>query len=104
MHIQVERGEGIIAYNVMNLTPSEMRTIVDMDKKIADILISHHPESKDKKQYLSDDDLFKLRGILWAFARKSHCVDDCNAFNNFERELREEFEQSHCSDATSTDE
>ena len=103
MYIQTERGEGVVAYNVMNLTPDEMRTIVDMDKKIADVLISHHPESKDKKMYLSDNDLFKLRGILYAFARYSN-AHSSNSFDAMEAELRNEFKSSHCLDATPTDE
>ena len=94
MYIQTEKGEGVVAYNVMNLTPDEMRTIDDMDKKIADILISHHPEFKGKKMYLSDSDLFKLRGILYTFARYSN-AHNSNSFDQMEVELREEFKLTH---------
>ena len=94
MYIKTEKGEGVVAYNVMNLTPSEMRTIVDMDKRIADILISHHPEFKGKKLYLTDDDLFTLRGILYAFARYSEGISS-NTFANVKDELVEEFNDSH---------
>ena len=94
MYIQTEKGEGIIAYHVMNLTPSEMKTIVDMDKKIANILISHHKEFKGKKLYLSDDDLFELRGILWAFARYSQNTSS-NTFTDVKDEIVKEFNESH---------
>lgn len=103
MYIEYKRGEGVVAYDVMNLTLSEMRTIVDMDKKIANILISHHPEFKGNKKYLSDNDLFKLRGILQAFARYSN-ASDSNTFDAVEDEIREAFENSHCSNAKPTDE
>ena len=99
MYIQTERGEGVVAYNVMNLTPDEMRTIVDMDKKIADTLISHHPEFKGNKIYLSDNDLFTLRGILYSFARYSN-VHNSNAFNAMKAELRKKFESIHYSKST----
>lgn len=101
MYIEYKKGEGVVAYDVKNLTPSEMRTIVDMDKKIADVLISHHPEFKGKKMYLSDDDLFKLRGVLQAFARYSN-ANDSNTFDAVEDEIRKAFENSHCSNATQT--
>jgi hypothetical protein len=100
MRVENKFGEGIVAYNVTDLTPDEMRTIVEMDKKIADILISHHPEFKGNKMYLSDDDLFKLRGILFAFARYYN-VNNSNTFDAVEDEIRKEFEDSHCSNATS---
>lgn len=98
MYIQTEKGEGVVAYNVMNLTPEEMRTIVSMDKKVADVLITHHPEYKGKKEYLSDADLFKLRGILWAFGQYATSHDQ-NTFEVTADEIREEFNESHI-DAT----
>lgn len=99
MYIQTETGEGVVAYHVMNLTPEEMRTIVSMDKKVADILITHHPEYKGNKEYLSDADLFKLRGILWAFGQYATSHDQ-NTFDATADELREQFKKSHV-DATS---
>lgn len=102
MYIKTEKGEGVVAYNVMNLTPTEMRTIDDMDKKIADILISHHPEFKGKKMYLSDSDLFKLRGILYAFARYNNSHHQ-NEFDAVEEELRKEFESSHAAPPATTE-
>lgn len=99
MYIKTQRGEGVVAYDVMNLTLDEMRTIVEMDKKIADVLISHHPEFKGNKMYLSDSDLFKLRGILYSFARYSN-THNSNGFDAVEAEIRKEFESSHCSKPT----
>lgn len=94
MYIQTETSEGVVAYNVMNLTPEEMRTIVSMDKKVADILITHRPEYKGNKEYLSDADLFKLRGILWAFGQYATSHDQ-NTFETTADELREEFNKIH---------
>lgn len=94
MYIQTEKGEGITAYNVMNLTPAEMNTIVEMDKKIADTLISHHPEFKGKKLYLTDDDLFTIRGILWSFARYAKSFGS-NTFDIQKNEIIEQFNGSH---------
>lgn len=94
MYIQTENGEGVIAYHVMNLTPNEMDTIASMDKKLADILITHHPEYKGKKEYLSDTDLFKLRGILWAFGQYAASHDQ-NTFEVVTNEIRKQFNESH---------
>lgn len=99
MYVQPRKGEGVTAYDVVNLTPSEMRMISIMDTKIADILVTHHPEFKGKKKYLSDDDLFKLRGILYSFAQYAEAFN-CNDFEQMEKEIRNTFEQSHCADAT----
>lgn len=95
MYIQTEKGEGVVAYNVMNLTPAEMQVINTMDRKIADVLVSHREDFKGKKLYLSDEDLFSLRGILFTFARFAPATN-LNTFTATKDELVKDFNEFSC--------
>ena len=94
MYIQTENGEGVVAYHVMNLTPREMNQIAEIDKKVATVLFSHREEYKGKKLYLNDDDLFAIRGILYAFARYSQ-QNSSSEFDIVKEKLMREFADTH---------
>lgn len=68
MYTQTERGEGVVGYNLMNLTPFEMSQLCQMKTRVISVLNSHHPKYKGKKIYLSDEDLLMIASIFRTIA------------------------------------
>ena len=90
MYTKKKSGEGVIGYDLMNLTPCEMRQMRQMHSKLMDVMYTHHPKFKGKKMYLSDDDMLTLIGMLGQITRDSY--EELSCFDNAKRDFKKYFD------------
>lgn len=58
-------GKGIVSYDILDLTPTEMQAIIKMRQKVGAVIFNHRPENGDKKKmYLDDNELKQIWAIL----------------------------------------
>lgn len=69
MKIKVKESYAMVGVNAEDININELRQMRELDDRIADVLISHKAESKEKK-YISDDDLKLMHAILRVFTRE----------------------------------
>lgn len=64
MKTNKNRGEGIVSYDILDLTPAEMQAIIKIRQRIAKIILNHSSEKGEKKMYLGDEELKQIWAIL----------------------------------------
>lgn len=91
MKIVSNREYCLSSTDVRNINNKEMRQMHELKKRIDDVLISHKPNSTEKK-YISDDDLKLMHAILSVFT-KEYSNTQTSAFDDFLKEAEEQLKQ-----------
>ena len=68
-----------------------MRQMFELKTRIDNVLISHKPDSKEKK-YINDDDLKLMHAILSVFTQEYESTQT-SAFNDFLKNAEEQLKQ-----------
>lgn len=92
MKIISNREYAIASTDVHDINNKEMRQMHELNNRIIDVLVSHTPDSKEKK-YITDDDLELMHAILSVFTKEYSNTQE-SAFDTF---LKEE-EEAHNED------
>jgi len=90
-------GKGITSIDIIDVNMLEVRQMNELKNRINDVLVNHK-EKKEKKIYLSDDDLTLMYAILRTF------VQDCDSsmtssFDETLKEMAKEDEQHKLDEA-----
>ena len=64
MKTNANHGSGVVSYDILDLTPAEMDTMLEARETLRANLINHQPGSEQKKEYLSDEQLIDIFCIL----------------------------------------
>lgn len=80
MKIKEKKDFGIVGIDALDINTKEMRQMHELKNRINDVLISHKPDSKEKK-YISDDDLKLMHAILYVFT-KDYASTQTSAFDD----------------------
>lgn len=80
MEIRSKRADAIVSIDIIGINNREMRQMCELKNRIADVLNSHLPNSKEKK-YISDDDLKLTHAILSVFT-KEYSLTQTSAFDD----------------------
>jgi hypothetical protein len=88
MKIKVKESFAMVGVNAEDININELRQMCELDNRIADVLISHKAESKEKK-YISDDDLKLMHAILRVFTRE-YSSTQTSAFDDELKVIEEE--------------
>ena len=78
----------IASTDVRGINNKEMRQMHELKNRIDDVLISHKPDSKEKK-YIGDDDLKLMHAILSVFT-KEYSESQTSAFDDELKAIEEE--------------
>jgi hypothetical protein len=91
MEIKTIEKYAVVATDIKGINNNEMRQMHELKKRIDDVLISHKPNSTEKK-YISDDDLKLMHAILSVFT-KEYSNTQTSAFDDFLKEAEEQLKQ-----------
>lgn len=80
MNIKKRTSIGVVGYDIDDVNLNEMRQLATLKDEIAEVLISHRPEVKDKK-YLSDTSLKLAFAVLRVFT-KEYVADNKSSFDD----------------------
>lgn len=64
MKTNANHGEGVVSYDIFDITPAEMDTMLEMRETIRENL-ANHKDAKKPKKYLNDDQLKTMFSILY---------------------------------------
>ena len=85
MEIKTIERYAVVATDINGINNKEMRQMHELKNRIDDVLISHKPDSKEKK-YISDDDLKLMHAILHVFT-KDYSSTQTSAFDDALKEF-----------------
>lgn len=91
MEIKTIEKYAVAATDIKGINNKEMRQMHELKNRIDDVLISHKPDSTEKK-YISDDDLKLMHAILSVFT-KEYSNTQTSAFDDFLKEAEEQLKQ-----------
>ena len=91
MEIKTIERYAVVATDIKGINNKEMRQMYELKKRIDDVLISHKPNSTEKK-YISDDDLKLMHAILSVFTKEYSSTQE-SAFDDFLKEAEEQLKQ-----------
>lgn len=80
MIVKSNKEIAIVSTDIRDINNKEMRQMHELKNRINDVLISHKPDSKEKK-YISDDDLKLMHAILHVFT-KDYASTQTSAFDD----------------------
>lgn len=80
MIVKSNKEIAIASTDICDINNKEMRQMHELKNRINDVLISHKPDSKEKK-YISDDDLKLMHAILYVFT-KDYASTQTSAFDD----------------------
>ena len=80
MNVKRNKQYAIVSTDICDINNKEMRQMHELKNRINDVLISHKPDSKEKK-YISDDDLKLMHAILYVFT-KDYAQTQTSAFDD----------------------
>lgn len=94
MRTNVNYGQAIMSVDILDINAVEMRQMCELEQRIAEVLFTHINKvdangKPMKKQYLSDDELRKMRAILYTFTRDYHSSTE-SMFDATLKELKEQ--------------
>lgn len=83
-----------MSVDILDINAVEMRQMCELEQRIAEVLFTHINKVDGngkpmKKQYLSDDELRKMRAILYTFTRDYHSSTE-SMFDATLKELKEQ--------------
>ena len=90
-------GQGVTSIDIIDVNMLEVRQMNELKNKINDVLVNHK-EKKEKKIYLSDDDLTLMYAILRTFTKD---VDSSmtSSFDETLKEMEKAYEQHKLDEA-----
>ena len=91
MKIESKEAYAIVSTTISGINNREMRQMCELKNRIDDVLISHKPDSKEKK-YISDDDLKLIHAILSVFTKEYESTQT-SAFDDFLKNVEEQLKQ-----------
>lgn len=91
MEIKTIERYAVVATDINGINNKEMRQMYELKKRIDDVLISHKPNSTEKK-YIGDDDLKLMHAILSVFTKEYSSTQE-SAFDDFLKEAEEQLKQ-----------
>lgn len=84
--------EKLSSMDICGLNSKEIHQICELSDRLHHILLSHRPENKMKKEYVSDDELIKMLSILNTVAENVSVDDKESEFDKQEEKFRKELE------------
>lgn len=68
MKTNANHGEGVVSYDIFDITPAEMDTMLEMRETIRENL-ANHKDAKKPKKYLDDNQLKTMFSILYRLTK-----------------------------------
>lgn len=94
MKTKTNYGQAVVSVDILDINAVEMRQMCELEQRIAEVLFTHINKvdangNTMKKQYLSDDELRRMRAILYTFTRDYKSSTE-SAFDTTLKELKEQ--------------
>lgn len=87
MRTTLEFGNSIIGKTV-EFTTRELEQMAKVCNKVTSIIENHKSKDSEKKEYLSDDDLYRIEAILMCILEKECKVFGATDFERYEADMR----------------
>lgn len=90
MEIKRNYGTQLVteSYDIIGVTRADMHQMTEVHDRVMDILQNHADKNVEKKEYLSDEDLFNIVGILDVLIEGNRLVNPKSVFEERSTQIK----------------